>query len=140
MYGTPETQKSQDQIGGVTEESGNMVRSWNSLEDNKGKSWQTTDRIFRLFSRGAHETTTRTLRNNARYTLLELVVWQTRQNMISFCCSFEKKFILLKAVLLLRIFSRVDNFLLLYIYFNKLRGGHSTNWKKINLPHCTDGK
>jgi len=36
MYGTPEIQPlQQDQLGGATEEARNMVRSWNSLEDNK---------------------------------------------------------------------------------------------------------
>ena len=39
MYGTPEIQPlQQDQLGGATEEARNMVRSWNSLEDNKGKT------------------------------------------------------------------------------------------------------
>ena len=93
MYGTPEIQPlQQDQLGGATEEARNMVRSWNSLEDNKGKTWQQEPEYFALFYRGAHKTTTRTLWNNARYTLLELVVWQTRldNNMISFVVLLTK--------------------------------------------------
>ena len=93
MYGTPEIQPlQQDQLGGATEEARNMVRSWNSLEDNKGKTWQQEPEYFALFYRGAHKTTTRTLWNNARYTLLELVVWQTRldNNMISFVVPLTK--------------------------------------------------